>query len=436
MQKKQLVMLLIENTGLTPPGIRHHLYNESCVALRRWMVSKSSKHQLKGTLKLMPHYFCNTGRGLKTKKRITPGTLIISVPLCLLVTPTVVLNSDFGPILKRWSVRFTPQQLLSIFLMVEHRKGCDSDWHPFIDCMPKNYTLPHYFSAEEIQLLPPNVSQQAETFQQRARKAYQQVLSFCQAHWRDVKDWASWDRFRWAWCTVNSRSVFLETDIGVQDWMNLEHSQENNTALCPYLDLLNHTSTATVQASLNPHTNCYELVTHDTYQPHDEVYVNYGPHDNATLFLYYGFTLPCNVQNAVSFSVEDFREMKDVFRISLWEQKMEVLRANALCSKLTCTVEGVSWNLKTALTILAMDWNELQNVRSVLAGETPDAALAANACQMGQHLITAALNRSKKFLADKHSHGQVSHVSPHQRLALSLVMDDINILSAALQDIG
>lgn len=58
-----------------------------------------------------------------------------------------------------------------------------------------------------------------------------------------------------------------------------------------------------MRAGLNTKTACYEIVTEDSFQAHDQVFISYGPHDNTTLFLFYGFTLPTNVYNSVFFSI-------------------------------------------------------------------------------------------------------------------------------------
>lgn len=42
-----------------------------------------------------------TGRGLKTKRKIEPGTMIVSIPQCLLVSPLDVLTSEMGCLIKR-----------------------------------------------------------------------------------------------------------------------------------------------------------------------------------------------------------------------------------------------------------------------------------------------------------------------------------------------
>ncbi|KAK7493088.1 hypothetical protein BaRGS_00015609 [Batillaria attramentaria] len=421
-----------QGTSSTPPE-ENHLSNQcSEYSLRKWMVTKASRRQLKDTLRLVPFCFHDTGRGLKTKRPIPPGTAIVSVPQCLLITLTCVFNSDLGPHLKVWTQRFTSHQLLTLFLIFELSKGSNSEWHPFIKSLPVEYTMPQYFSHEEICLLVPHISQQAETCAHRTHQAHKEVFAFCQTNWPDAANFASWEKFRWAWCAVGSRCVYLDTEACVLDWVNMEQPDENYMALCPYLDLLNHTSTAKVQAGFNKQNNCYEIVTLDTYHAHDQVFINYGPHDNTTLFLVYGFTLPHNIHNAVCFSVEDLQELRGPFNITMWDHKIDILRRNKLCRELTCTMEGVSWNLKTSLTILAMDWSQLKEVHKVLGGEAVSTDLEEKVRLIAHQLINGVLVKRKQFLADKFSTGEAS---PHQQLAHSLLLDEINILSAALQDV-
>lgn len=146
-----------------------------------------------------------------------------------------------------WRTSFTPHQLLALFLVIERNRGSNSMWHPLISCFPTEYTLPHYFSHEELNALPPCVSLVAKRMIQRSHQAHREVLQFFASHWEDANDWASWDSFRWAWCTVSSRSVFLEAEERAKKFLDLDTKEENNVALCPYLDLLNHTFTARVR---------------------------------------------------------------------------------------------------------------------------------------------------------------------------------------------
>ena len=56
-------------------------------------------------------------------------------------------------------------------------------------------------------------------------------------------------------------------------------------------------------ASFNPASGCYEVVTGVPCARHSQVFIHYGPHDNLSLLVEYGFTLPHNLHSVVSFSL-------------------------------------------------------------------------------------------------------------------------------------
>lgn len=398
------------------------------------MVSRSSKKHLADTFRLVPFHFAETGRGLKTKKSIAPGRTIISIPQCLLVTPRYILDSHIGYLVKGWKTKFTPHQLLSLFLLVERNRGSNSEWQPFLNSLPAAYSLPHYFSTEEIHFLPQDVFLTAQKMIQGAQAAHKQVLQFCSFHWKKAECWASWENFRWAWCSVSSRAVFLEAEAGTEEYLDLSKKEEISMALCPYLDLVNHSTTAKVCAGFNKEIGCYQITTLDSYRPHQQVFICYGAHDNVTLFLYYGFTLPKNLHSKVSFSLDDMSVLKDAFQLKCWEHKLAVLRRHELHRGLNCTLDGLSWNLQSALNILSMNWEQLQHSeRAVTGGKLPEDVETLTK-HMAQYFLSHFLARSRLALATFPAVGDLS--SLHRSIGRRLVSDDVDILVAVSKDHG
>ncbi len=54
-----------------------------------------------------------------------------------------------------------------------------------------------------------------------------------------------------------------------------------------------------VRAGYSEENHCFEIVTNIPYKRWDQVFISYGPHDNAKLLLEYGFILPDNSHNVV-----------------------------------------------------------------------------------------------------------------------------------------
>ncbi|CAB0020014.1 unnamed protein product [Nesidiocoris tenuis] len=95
----------------------------------------------------------------------------------------------------------------------------------------------------------------------------------------------TFDEFRWAWFTVNSRSVYLSPSVNKP--CDIQLSDPNNIALAPYLDMINHSDLAKVNVLFDEANSTYSIVTLVPYKKHQEVFINYGSHSNEKLYLEY-----------------------------------------------------------------------------------------------------------------------------------------------------
>ena len=134
-------------------------------------------------------------------------------------------------------------QLLSLFLMIERMKDCLSEWNPYINMLPSTYNIPLYWSDKCISLLPQSSQILA---QQQHNVAYSQFNQLKLVYDRMStglsfqRESFTWELFKWAWSTVNTRCVYLRTP----DMEGLKAA--DCIALVPFLDLFNHSSTARV----------------------------------------------------------------------------------------------------------------------------------------------------------------------------------------------
>lgn len=161
---------------------------------------------------------------------------------------------DLLYVIFRWKPLLCPQQILSVYLMWETQKGAASEWHPYIQTLPGSFTTPAYFTDTDLQLLPTAVFQRAVQLNQKLCVFYQQIIDFSDTYWPESVEIFTFEAFRRAWYTVNSRSVYME--IGKSEFVR---GVENNLALAPFLDLLNHSTQAQVNV-------CIVLILHLHYQ--------------------------------------------------------------------------------------------------------------------------------------------------------------------------
>ncbi|KAJ1915403.1 hypothetical protein H4219_004333 [Mycoemilia scoparia] len=98
-----------------------------------------------------------------------------------------------------------------------------------------------------------------------------------------------WIVFVWGWLVVNTRCISLNNRISSPKNQSKYVTESDSIALAPFLDLLNHTSLAKVSAIYDGLANEFYIQTDVPYKKGKEVFINYGPHENAFLLAEYGF---------------------------------------------------------------------------------------------------------------------------------------------------
>ncbi|KAL3050705.1 hypothetical protein OYC64_012677 [Pagothenia borchgrevinki] len=314
---------------------------------------------------LQPALFTDTGRGLQALKTIKSGELIISLPESCLLTTSTVLNSYLGPYIKSWRPRISPLLALCVFLVCERHRGEASDWFPYIDVLPKTYTCPAYFSDDVMAVLPTSVQRKALDQREEVRglhssnvslfRSLQPILS------QPVEEVLTYEALRWAWCSVNTRSVFMSHPSS--DFL----FGQDVYALAPFLDLLNHRPDVQVKASFNEVSRCYEIRSVSGTLRYEQAFINYDSHDSQRLMMEYGFVASCN-PNSVVYVDTDL--LCDVFKADRsLDQKMKFLRENNFINNLTVSSEGPSWRLLTALRLMALPQTLYPQWKAVLLGQ-------------------------------------------------------------------
>ena len=188
-----------------------------------------------------------------------------------------------------------PVQCLCIFLVVERHLGTSSDWFPYLQVVPVSYTNAAYWTDQQLSLLPPWVQPQAQEHIRNLTKSFESIQSFLSKLPKALRCAVTFEQYRWAWSTVNTRAVY---------WLRptssyLKTTKKDCLALPPVLDLLNHSCEANIKATFNEENRCYEIRTFTKYKRYSQAFISYGPHDNSKLLVEYGFLLPNNPHNAV-----------------------------------------------------------------------------------------------------------------------------------------
>lgn len=303
---------------------------------------------------LRPAVFPDTGRGLQASSTIQEGDVVVTIPVEALITRDLVLHTLPCKSISHLST----QTLLSVWLLSELRKGSSSSYQPYLESLPKSYTTPYFCSPEEQLLLPRYLQSKVTDQHLTISTNYTSLVS------RGFKTCLA--SFEWAWFTVNTRAVYLSRDprfTKLESARQMEKSGEC-LALAPYLDLLNHSVNAVMDAGVDIHKSSsgYQIVTKTKIKKYNQAFINYGPHDNSKLLLEYGFFVPDNPHESFNLTLTDLCEflVKSGEKVLEMSNKIDILKSNKLDQNLCITSEGLPWSTVMCLKILLMNKDELR----------------------------------------------------------------------------
>lgn len=306
-----------------------------------------AEHQWEAVAKLTPAIFAKTGRGLMSLQPIEANSLIIKIPLSLLITRKTVLEK----IPELNSRNLTSAELLTLYLLICKTRGKNSI---YLSTLPQEFSVGALCTTEEVACLPRNLQGLLMDHQEYLLQKYRKLKALWMTLFKDLLDF---DLFKWAWFCVNTRAIFFQ-DMGDGKTVPMMSSPEQNMALAPYLDLFNHSPEVNIQASFNQASQCYEIRTISRIGKFDQVFINYGPHDNEKLFLEYGFIIPGNPHSSVKIGLENIMSLAS--SSSCVSSKQLSLHQQLLSrNQLYCSRDGLSWDTFLFLAILCLEDSEL-----------------------------------------------------------------------------
>lgn len=140
---------------------------------------------------------------------------------------------------QRWKPPPSPLLALCTFLVSEKHAGDRSLWKPYLEILPKAYTCPVCLEPEVVNLLPKSLKAKAEEQRAHVQEFFASSRDFFSSlqplFVEAVESIFSYSALLWAWCTVNTRAVYLRPRR--RECLSAE---PDTCALAPYLDLLNH----------------------------------------------------------------------------------------------------------------------------------------------------------------------------------------------------
>jgi hypothetical protein len=252
-------------------------------------------------------------------RTVTSQTRVTSCPMPCTLSVLNVLNikpfSDHGT---RFPPGFLydnvshPELLQAFFLMEQVIIEDDSWWAPYIRTLPTVQDVNGLqFESEDDQkwLTGTNLAAGLSQLMDKWKELYEAGLKQLQAaKWPSAVDGRyTWELYRWAATMFGSRgfasAVLSDTTPAEQARLGGRYSipevpyvkelfTERFSVLLPLMDILNHRPKA--QVDWQPRNAFVGLQIREDFEAGEEVCNNYGPRDNGSLLLSYGFIIPDN----------------------------------------------------------------------------------------------------------------------------------------------
>ncbi|KAF6779856.1 SET domain-containing protein 4 [Paragonimus kellicotti] len=332
-------------------------------------------------------------RGLLCRQDLPPDSCCLSIPvndLRLILTPARCVNflnlcGCFG-----WDcephILADPLHVLILFVfhLVTCRSSCrlKSIWAPYLAILPTEYTDPvfvfssefdlykHFKPHEQSSLQPMDVHSAIVKVIERYHFAWSNLFpllskaGFCDSIDCDQPP----SDFAWAWSTVNSRCVhcklppFNLEDLNdacaklvsvspiCKDFIRLKVTSQSDEhiSLIPFFDLLNHDPLlSSVPLSLDPEQDSIRLTLQHSLVTDEQVYINYGPHDNLSLLVEYGFCLKpgANPHDAVYPTYADLQNLSEAMQKPRAVEAFHTVlqRLKLTIPQLSCITTSVTW---------------------------------------------------------------------------------------------
>ncbi|KAJ3656597.1 hypothetical protein Zmor_015665 [Zophobas morio] len=373
-------------------------HEETLINLRKFLARNGCNDEVNLKLRNFPQ----TGRGLATTKNLHENDILIKVPYDLMITYATLKRLNFLQIFTP-SSKLTIQDLLTTFLIFERHKN-DSFWRDYITSLPSHPPwLPALLSEHHCELLPVDLRLAAKKSRRLLEESWSRVKGSIKQGWTCSCCGMKVDRvfdlhsFTWGFILVNTRAVYVDPGV-VGEGGGGVLSDEPCMALCPFLDMFNHSDKAKCSAELKYEEGklFYQLTTLTSYKKYEQVFISYGGHDNVKLLMEYGFFIPGNCNDCISIQSE---EVFRVLRLGLGEGQYRFINRHDLNKELFVGESGPSFNLKGFLFVASSSASEVKDFASVVYTDSyPEEFLKSEMKDMCRKLLLCEMAKVEESL--------------------------------------
>merc|ERR1719445_2756208 len=224
-----------------------------------------------------------SGLGLKVSRDLKEGEEVIRIPQKAMMSVNTAKASSIGTLIEKDPLLQTmPNVVLAIHLLIE-RNSPASLWEPYINSLPHSYTTVLYFSQEELEGLRGSPALE-DALKQYKFVARQYAYFFKLFSNTLLKDYLTYDEYRWAVSTVMTRQNLVPS---------LTEGEPSINALIPFWDLANHDS-GQLSTDYDDEGQALVCLSQRAFKEGEQFTIFYGVRANCDLLIHNGFVFPDN----------------------------------------------------------------------------------------------------------------------------------------------
>ena len=224
---------------------------------------------------------------------VAEGELLFRIPpSCIVTEETILADRAFAKVYEQLTVlRQFPSALLALFLVVEEGRGSKSAWVPYLACLPRSYSIPLFWTWEELLLLRGGPGwTMAQALWKNAVRLYAVCWRACSSHGKALglrgkpPSFVAWRR---ALAAVFTRRNALPSAASAAS-SSASSGAEGRLALVPCWDMCNHAE-GPLSTGMDPTSGAVVCQANASVSMGEEVTICYGPRSWADLLIHNGF---------------------------------------------------------------------------------------------------------------------------------------------------
>ncbi|KAI0341678.1 SET domain-containing protein [Trametopsis cervina] len=299
--------------------------DEQWQKLLEWLKTEHNMDVGKDGLRVECRQTRESGKGLFASQPCSPSATLFTIPARAMIN-VKTLSLLYPP---NTLAALNATQIISLHLFLHKPSAenisCDPSFGPYISSLPQDFSShplawtqhasQHVVNQDLLSSLPSILSLALRSLRTRFREDWKAVREHLKANpssiihtaraelrhrQDDISEQAHEDAFMWAWLNVNTRCIYYR--------LNANQAAPENMAMCPILDLANHAPTNShifpvlPSSIFSPAPGARKNKSHGlggdymflstserSIQTGEELFLKYGEHSNAKLFVEYGF---------------------------------------------------------------------------------------------------------------------------------------------------